>query len=227
MTDRRTFIDRAALAVRNAASDSNVILDVLVCRSVAAAVFDVLPERQWFAVATNHQQERTAAEKLREKGFVVYRPKVFRHPDDDDFDHYGAMDYRYPGYVLVLLDPKSGALSQVKHTKGVDDLVMGATGDDRKPVAMPAVIIDKLRQFEDEDFAHATMKRPDARVDLREGVEVLVTDKEHRAYGFTGTLMYLDAKKAKVLIGMASWEVEAAYLKKVEHPKKKKKDRAA
>lgn len=223
---KHPHLDRAVYALRREAHRAQSPIPEDLGRLLAAAVLEALPERSWFAVATKFQLEARAADELRKQGFQVYRPKVFRHPDDEDFLEYGAMDYRIPGYVVVQVDKQQGVFSAIENTKGVESLVYGAHGGDKKALALPPGTVERLRKFEEEDFAHATARKPDPRDDLREGIEVTVDDKDHPVYGNAGILMFLDAKIGKVLIGAMLWEVEAAYLKKVVKPKKAKRKKA-
>lgn len=220
---KHPHLDRAAFALRREAAKLQMKLPDDMAVKLLWAVFDALPDNNWYAICTEFQQEEETANRLCNQGFQVYRPKVFFHSDDDDFIEFGPMDYRLPGHLLVLIDRNEEVFSAVKNTKGVTSFVRGATGGDTRPIALRRGTVERFRQFEELDFARATAKKPEPREDLYEGAVVIVDDKTHWVYGQSGPLMFLGAKIAKVLVGGKYWEVEPAYLKKVEKPKKAKK----
>jgi transcription antitermination factor NusG len=195
---------------------------------LAAAVVDSIPGRKWYAVACKEFQERRAASELGERKVEFYRPKFFRHPDDEDY-HLGAMGFRFTGYVLVHIDVRAGEHTVVKHTPGVDDFVKGATGGGDTLYPLPADAVLLFRQFEEGDFDRVTLKKPGQREDLYPGCQVRVDDETHHLHGHQGTLMVLDRHAAKIMIGLSSidWTLDPAILRKVEAPKPAKKGEKA
>jgi len=222
--EKHPYLDRATYALRKEAHKSQITLNEEIGRNLALAVLTALPDRSWFVLAI--ERERETCQRLVDMGALIYRPKIFCHPDDDDYESYGLVGYRLDGYVLVGIEPTDDVFAAIKATKGVRGFVLGAHGGDVMPKPLPPGTVEWFRRLEEIDCARATEKKPDPRDDLYEGVSVLVDDKDHRVYGQTGTLRFLGPTVSKVLVGAIVWEAETACLKKIVPPKKVKKKKA-
>jgi transcription antitermination factor NusG len=218
---KHPYLDRATYALRKEAHKSQIALNDELGRSLAQAVLTALPDRSWYVLAI--ERERETCQRLADMGVQIYRPKIFCHPDDDDYESYGLVGYRLDGYVLVNIEPTDDIFAAIKATKGVKCFVLGAHGGDVTPKPLPPGTVEWFRKLEETDCARATETKPDPRVDLYEGGAVMIDDKDHRVYGQTGTLRFLGPTVSKVLVGAIVWEAETTCLKKIVPPKKVKK----
>lgn len=178
--------------------------------------------RQWYVACTNHQREFYACKNLRDQGFSVYLPKLYRHPTDPDYTG-RPFDLRFTGYLFVQLDTALGEEGVVRNTRGIDS-EMGQPAllsNAGKPVAIKDSVIEMLRALEDTELEIAkSRKRPEPRDDLRAGDEVVINNPDHKANGHRG--MYLESERgiAKILCGFIIWEVADIDLKKISKRKK-------
>ena len=100
-----------------------------------------MKKRHWYAVCTQPQRERLAAEQLEKQGFSVFFPralKTVRHARRVTNKH---VSY-FPGYIFVSLDLNADRWRQVNGTIGVRTLVMAG----ERPAVAPSDFIEHLRE---------------------------------------------------------------------------------
>jgi transcriptional antiterminator RfaH len=101
--------------------------------------------KQWFAVQTHAKGEDKSAFNLKRQGFSVYLPhylKSRKHARKRDW----VKAPLFPRYLFVSLDMELDSWRAIHSTIGVSHLI--CSGD--KPAALPQIVIDEIRDREDE-----------------------------------------------------------------------------
>lgn len=218
MNDRHAHIGRAALAILQTAREAKFSIEHPVCRLIAAAVIDCLPDLRWYVGTTHDRQEGRASKGLREQGFVVYHPLTFKRVEEGRRVR-AEPESRFPGYITIGFDPRFDAFDVIRSTPGMDDSSGSALiTSGGVPSPLPANIISKLRQIESEEYFRARQrKKPEPRNDLVPGEIVEIIDSGDAFFGMQGT--YLESPKkgiARILIGWLPKDIAELDLKKVE-----------
>ncbi len=100
---------------------------------------------RWFVVQTQVNGEAKAAQNLRQQGYDIYLPRYLkrrRHARKVDF----TAKPLFPRYMFVAIDMATQRWRSIQSTFGVSRLV--CNGDE--PAAVPAGVVDALKQREDE-----------------------------------------------------------------------------
>jgi len=98
----------------------------------------------WFAVYTQPQKERLAAQELRNQGFDVYLPqyqKLRRHAGKAEI----VAAPLFPRYLFAGIDTDTQRWRSVNGTRGVVGLVMIGEA----PIPVPEPVISEIRLRED------------------------------------------------------------------------------
>lgn len=177
--------------------------------------------KAWYVGTTKEQQELRAAAELRAQGYGVYLPK--RHERVQEGRKVWARSFiRFTGYIFIAFDFALDEHGPIRNTRGMDSPDGEASplivDGQRKPLALPAGIIETLRGIEDEELARSlARKKPVPRLDLTPGDKVTIFgDRDHPAFGRKGEYLGTENFVAHVLEGWAIWKVPEIDLRKIE-----------
>jgi len=103
------------------------------------------PEARYFVIQTQSNRETKAALHLERQGFKVYLPRYLKRRS-----HARKIDYvpapLFPGYLFVAIDMVTQRWHAIKSTVGVLRLLT----DGDEPAVVPALVVDAMRQREDD-----------------------------------------------------------------------------
>lgn len=117
---------------------------------------------RWYVARTFHGQTALADRALREAGYTIFAPTIFKPATSPRRDSNGVMrpgkpdrvDYLFVRYIIVSLNLADPTWREVTKVDGVERVICGghlSSGMIGLPIAIPDLAIDKVRELLNEN----------------------------------------------------------------------------